>query len=72
MAANRPLEHPQASICRWRTSAETLDVIEAMERMEALLVALDQRVRRMEAMMASSISQEDETSSMSIRVASRP
>lgn len=31
--------------CRWRTSAETLDLIEALERIEALLIRLDERVR---------------------------
>jgi hypothetical protein len=32
--------------CRWRTSAETLDVIEALERIEALLLRLDERLHR--------------------------
>jgi hypothetical protein len=36
------------SACRWRTSSETLDVIEALERIEALLVRLDERVRTLE------------------------
>ena len=43
---NRELPPP---VCRWRTSAETLDVIEALERIEALLFGLDERLRRMEA-----------------------
>jgi hypothetical protein len=36
-------------VCRWRTSAETLDVIEALERIEALLLRLDERMRAVEA-----------------------
>ncbi len=36
-------------VCRWRTSAETLDLIEALERIEALLVRLDDRVRGLAA-----------------------
>ena len=35
--------------CRWRSSDETLDVMEALERIEALLIALDERVRRFES-----------------------
>jgi hypothetical protein len=34
--------------CRWRTSGETLDLIEALERIEALLVQLDERMRAVE------------------------
>jgi hypothetical protein len=43
MADERPAERV-ASPCRWRTSAETLDLIEALERIEALLVRLNERV----------------------------
>jgi hypothetical protein len=35
---------PVAHACRWRTSAETLDLIEALERIEALLSRLDERI----------------------------
>ena len=31
--------------CRWRTSEETLDLIEALERIEALLIRADERLR---------------------------
>ena len=34
--------------CRWRTSGETLDLIEALERIEALLLRLDERLRLVE------------------------
>ena len=40
-----PVQH----VCRWRTSAETLDLIEAFERIEALLIRLDDRLRLLEA-----------------------
>jgi hypothetical protein len=33
-----------APACRWRTSAETLDLIEALERIEALLLRLEERL----------------------------
>ena len=32
-------------LCRWRTSAETLDLIEALERIEASLFRLEEHVR---------------------------
>lgn len=35
--------------CRWRSSDETLDVIEALERIEALLLSLDERLRQVES-----------------------
>ena len=35
-----------APLCRWRTSAETLDLIEALERIEALLVRMDARLQK--------------------------
>jgi len=38
-------EQLTAPACRWRTSAETLDLIEALERIEALLIRLDDRLR---------------------------
>jgi len=41
--------HPVSPSCRWRTSDETLDVIEALERIEALLARLDERLKRIEA-----------------------
>jgi hypothetical protein len=34
--------------CRWRTSSETLDVIEALERIESLLIRIDQRLQQTE------------------------
>jgi hypothetical protein len=37
-----------APACRWRTSGETLDLIEALERIEALLLRLDERMRQAE------------------------
>ena len=49
LMADKPTpERLPASVCRWRTSGETLDVIEALERIEALLVRLDERVRAIE------------------------
>jgi hypothetical protein len=45
MPDERPTERV-TPLCRWRTSAETLDVIEALERIEALLLRLDERVRQ--------------------------
>ena len=44
MVDERPNERVTPA-CRWRTSAETLDLIEALERIEALLLRLDERVR---------------------------
>ncbi len=41
--------HTVSPPCRWRTSDETLDVIEALERIEALLSRLDERLKRIEA-----------------------
>jgi hypothetical protein len=32
-------------MCRWRTSDETLDLIEALERIEALLIRLSEQQR---------------------------
>lgn len=46
MAEDRPQERAQVPVCRWRTSAETLDLIEALERIEALLLRLDDRLRQ--------------------------
>ena len=43
MAEERPSER-STPVCRWRSSAETLDVIEALERIEALLLRLDARL----------------------------
>ena len=48
MTEERPPESARAPACRWRTSAETLDLIEALERMESLLVRLDQRLSRLQ------------------------
>jgi len=47
MAGEQPSDHAPTStpVCRWRTPAETLDVIEALERIEALLLRLEERVR---------------------------
>jgi hypothetical protein len=45
MAEERPPDRVPAPVCRWRTSTETLDIIEALERIEALLIRLDDRVR---------------------------
>jgi hypothetical protein len=42
---DRPAERMVTPLCRWRTSAETLDLIEALERIEALLLRLDERMR---------------------------
>ena len=44
MPEERPVERT-TPLCRWRTSAETLDLIEALERIEALLLRLDERIR---------------------------
>jgi len=44
MPEERPIERT-TPLCRWRTSAETLDLIEALERIEALLLRLDERIR---------------------------
>ena len=57
--------------CRWRTSDETLDVIEALERIEALLARLDERVRRIEAGAAPHAVPGD-TGSMSVPVMGSP
>jgi hypothetical protein len=35
---------PPQPLCRWRTSAETLDLIEALERIEAALRRLEQQL----------------------------
>jgi hypothetical protein len=43
MADKRPNERV-TPVCRWRTSAETLDLIEALERMEALLLRIESRM----------------------------
>jgi hypothetical protein len=48
MDEERPTRTP-APLCRWRTSAETLDMIEALERIEALLLRLDARMRPQDA-----------------------
>jgi hypothetical protein len=47
MAEPQPTVRP-APLCRWRTSAETLDLIEALERIEAMLLRLEDRVRKAE------------------------
>jgi hypothetical protein len=44
MAEARSSERPNPPACRWRTTSETLDVIEALERIEALLLRIDQRL----------------------------
>jgi hypothetical protein len=49
MTGEAPNERSASPTCRWRTSAETLDVIEALERIEALLVRLDERARSLTA-----------------------
>jgi hypothetical protein len=46
MADERP-SRPPAPPCRWRTSAETLDLIEAIERIEALVNVLSDRLREL-------------------------
>jgi hypothetical protein len=46
MNTRQPAERVIVPACRWRTSAETLDLIEALERIEALLTRLDERVRQ--------------------------
>jgi hypothetical protein len=45
VAETRPTHRTSEPACRWRTSAETLDLIEALERIEALLLRLDERMR---------------------------
>jgi hypothetical protein len=45
MPDERPVERT-TPLCRWRTSAETLDLMEALERIEALLLRLDERIRQ--------------------------
>ena len=45
-------------VCRWRTSAETLDVIEVLERIEALLLRLDARLRWLDEQPHPSLDQE--------------
>jgi hypothetical protein len=45
MPDERPVERT-TPLCRWRTSAETLDMIEALERIEVLLLRLDERIRQ--------------------------
>ncbi|MEX2247293.1 MAG: hypothetical protein WEC75_11475 [Dehalococcoidia bacterium] len=45
MAGEIPSGRDVPPPCRWRTSAETLDLIEALERIEALLIRLDERLR---------------------------
>jgi hypothetical protein len=54
MAETRPTAHAESApqrvpLCRWRTSAETLDLIEALERIEAMLMRLEDRVRVLSA-----------------------
>ncbi len=44
MAEERPSDRVTTPSCRWRTSSETLDVIEALERIEALLLRLEERL----------------------------
>ena len=39
----------RVTACRWRSSSETLDIIEALERIEAVLNAVDARLRLAEA-----------------------
>lgn len=34
-------------VCRWRTSSETVDVVEALERIEALLIRIDERLTQL-------------------------
>jgi hypothetical protein len=48
MAEAKPPERAVAPACRWRSSSETVDVIEALERIEALLIRLDDRLRALE------------------------
>lgn len=52
MAEERPVAPPGSErrlpLCRWRTSAETLDLIEALERIEATVMRLDERLRKAE------------------------
>jgi hypothetical protein len=50
MADERASDRPGTPACRWRASSETLDVIEALERIEALLLRLDQRLARTDAL----------------------
>jgi hypothetical protein len=52
MAGQRPTDRQPAPACRWRTSAETLDLIEALERIEALLLRVDERLRQADARQA--------------------
>lgn len=51
-------EHPaptpvSVTPCRWRTAAETLDVVESLERIESLLRRLESRLSAVEAAGAS-------------------
>jgi hypothetical protein len=48
--AERPKAPPPPAQppCRWRSSAETLDVTEALERIEALLLRLESRLTSLE------------------------
>jgi len=52
MTEEHPADRAPTPACRWRTAAETLDVIEALDRIEAVLTSVDQRVRRLEAELA--------------------
>ena len=44
LMAGERFPNATAPACRWRTSAETLDLIEALERIEALLLRLEERL----------------------------
>jgi hypothetical protein len=57
MAEERPSDRVTPA-CRWRTSAETLDLIEALERIEALLLRLDERLGSMAAPSTPSLDRE--------------
>lgn len=48
MASDPIADRSLATVCRWRTSGETLDVIEALERIESLLLRLESRLRAVE------------------------
>jgi hypothetical protein len=45
MSEERPRARPSAPLCRWRTSAETFDLVEAVERIEALLNLVSEQLR---------------------------
>jgi hypothetical protein len=45
MDGSSQFQRPSTPACRWRTSGETLDLIEALERIESLLLRLDERMR---------------------------